>query len=110
MQINVIYDSSTKNAPAAFFTAVQAAVNYWDATIENPMTVTMEFGYGKVDGQAIDSGALAENIEEGYYFNYSDVASGLASTALSAADHTAVGTLTSTDPTNGGQFFVTAAE
>ncbi len=110
MHINVIYDSSTKSAPAGFFTAVQAAVNYWDATIENPITLTMQFGYGKVDGQAIDSGALAENIEEGYYFNYSDVVAGLASTAFSAADHTSVATLGSDDPTNGGQFFVTAAE
>ncbi len=110
MQIKISYDSSTKNAPAGFFTAVQAAVNYWDATITNPITLSMTFGYGSVDGQKIDADALAENIEEGYYFSYSDVASGLTSTALSAADHTAVGTLPASDPTNGGQFFVTAAE
>ncbi len=110
MHINIVYDSSTKTAPAGFFTAVQAAVNFWDATITNPITLTMQFGYGEVQGQKIGGNALAENIEEGYYFNYSDVVAGLTSTAFSAADHTSVASLPATDPTNGGQFFVTAAE
>ena len=110
MHINIVYDSSTKTAPAGFFTAVQAAVNFWDATITNPINLTMQFGYGSVQGQKIGGNALAENIEEGYYFSYGDVLAGLTSTAISAADLTSVASLPASDPTNGGQFFVTAAE
>src|SRR5580698_3532860 len=110
MIINVVFDSSTTGAPAGFFTAVNAAVEYWEREIINPITVTIQFGYNEVNGQAIGSNALAESESQGTNFSYSQVKAGLTSAATTANDVTSVSHLPTTDPTGGAGYFVPIAE
>lgn len=110
MIIFVQFDSSTAGAPAGFFTAVNAAVEYWERALINPLQVTITFGYGMVDGQPIDSGALAESESFGNTLTYSQVKAALSSHATSASDLSSVSHLPSADPTGGAGYFVTIAE
>ncbi len=49
--INVSYDASCNNAPAAFKTAVAAVVSYYESQFTNPITISIDVGYGEVDGR-----------------------------------------------------------
>jgi hypothetical protein len=53
MQINIIYDSSVDNAPAGFTTGVMDAVQYLENEFTNPVTLTIDVGYGEIDGQSL---------------------------------------------------------
>jgi len=59
MQINFVYDPSTKSAPAGFFTAMNYAASVLDALITNPITVNIEVGWNEIAGSALPSGDLA---------------------------------------------------
>ncbi len=59
MQINIIYDPSVINAPAGFTTAITDAVTYLDFT--NPISITIDVGYGEVDSFQLGSDALGES-------------------------------------------------
>ena len=50
MNIVAEYDSGVANAPAGYKTAVQAAINFIDHLIANPVTVTLMFSYGEIQG------------------------------------------------------------
>jgi hypothetical protein len=110
MNIVIQYDSSAANAPAGFQTAVQAAVNYLDNLITTPITVPITFSYGEIQGQSLSSGAIGQNSHSGGFVSYSQLKSALTTAATSADDNASVQALPATDPTNGGQFFVTAAQ
>jgi hypothetical protein len=60
MQINIVYDPSVANAPAGFTTAITDAVNFLDKLFTNPISITIDVGYGEVDGLQLDSNALGE--------------------------------------------------
>jgi hypothetical protein len=62
MQINVSFDASVANAPAAFVTAVNYVVNLLDTTFTNNVTININVGYGTIAGQAMDAGALGETM------------------------------------------------
>jgi hypothetical protein len=110
MNIVAQYDSSVTNAPAGFKTAVQAAVNYIDHLIATPITVSLTFSWGELQGQALGSGAIGESASTGNLFSYSSVLADLTQAATSTADHQALATLSSSDPTNGGSFYLAAAQ
>lgn len=110
MIIYVAFDSSTANAPAGFFTAVNAAVEFWERELVNPISVTIDFGWGKIAGQPIDPGALAESESNGLNFSYSQVRQALLGAATSPADLSAVNSLPATDPTSAAPFFTTDGE
>ena len=61
MNIVIEYDSSAANAPAGFKQAVQAAVQFYDYLITDPITVPIVFSYGEIQGQAISNHAVAES-------------------------------------------------
>jgi hypothetical protein len=98
------FDSSTTNAPAGFFTAVNAAVEYWERAIVDPIQVTIEFGWGKVGGQALGSGALGESETSGLNFTYAQVRQALTSHATSPDQVTAAHSLPATAPTSASYF------
>ncbi len=110
MIIDTVFDASTKSAPAGFFTAVNAAVEFWERNLINPITVKITFGYNSVDGITIGSNALAESETEGISATYAQVKAGLIKAATSANDHTSVAHLPLNDPTGGAGYFVPAAE
>ena len=111
MIINVVFDPSTNGAPAGFFTAVNAAVEYWERELSNPINITINFGYNEVNGTTIGSSALGESVANGFVnLSYAHVRSALMGAATSANDQTAVNHLGVADPTNGGAFFVSVAQ
>jgi hypothetical protein len=61
MQINIIYDPSVAIAPAGFTTAITDAVNYLDKLFTNPISITIDVGYGEVNGFQLGSNALGES-------------------------------------------------
>ena len=110
-QIDLIWDASVASAPAAFQKAAMGAAYRYAQLFSNSEVVNIHVGYGEVGGSSIGSGSLASSMSTGYYETYSQVAAGLKSgTSFSSWQQSADSTLTATDPTNGGKFFVTKAE
>ena len=110
MHINVSYDASAINAPTGFSQAVDAAVQYFEATLDADITVNIQFSYGEVNGQPLGQGALAANLSSGFALGYADAANALAATTSTPDDWAALDSLPISDPTGGGDFFVTSAQ
>jgi hypothetical protein len=112
MNINLIYDSSTSNAPAGFAAAMNYVVTFFDTVFTNPVTINIAVGWGEIAGQPLSSGALGESetaASSGY--TYSQMKNALtANTAQSATDLTALANLPASDPTGGGLFFIGSAD
>ena len=51
--INVVYDASVANAPAGFTQAVANVVAFYESDFSTPVTITIDVGYGEVDGQRL---------------------------------------------------------
>ena len=78
MQINVSFNSSVANAPAAFIAAVNYVVNYYDTLFTNNVTINLNVGYGEVAGQTLASNALGESYAPSYASeSYSSVVNAL---------------------------------
>ena len=109
MNINISYDASANAAPSWFKSAVSFAVGQMDALIADPITLNLTFSWGQENNIPIRAGAAAQNQSYGGYVNYATLYGALSSHATSAYDHTALATLTATDPTHGGQYYVPTA-
>src|ERR1700736_1003711 len=57
--INASYDSSVNSAPAGFTSAFQTAVDFFDSTFADPITVNIKVGWGEIGGRALEVGGLA---------------------------------------------------
>src|ERR1700760_3566776 len=111
MQIDFVYDASVANAPAGLTTGLAAAAAYLDALITDPITVTIQVGWGENNGSAIPAGELATGgPTSGIGLSYSALEAQLAKAATSPADQSVVANLPAADPTGGGSFFVSSAQ
>jgi hypothetical protein len=110
--VNIVieYDSSAASAPAGFKAAVEAAVQFYDYLIADPISVSIVFSYGELDGSNIASNAIAESSTNGNIETFTSVVNLLTAAATSAADHTSLTALATSDPTNGGRFWVSDAQ
>src|SRR5581483_6494272 len=77
LDIVTTYESDVANAPSGFRACVNAACQYLDALLTDPITVRIQVGYGTIDGQPLSSGALGESSASFQFGNY-----GLTATAL----------------------------
>jgi hypothetical protein len=116
MQINVTYDSSVDDAPAAFKVDVQYAVNVLDAAFSNDVTLNIHVGWGEVGGSTLLPNDLGESETAiAPKYTYSQIVGALqqaasqpnASPDLVAAAQTLSGL---PDPTDGGPFDIGLAE
>jgi autotransporter passenger strand-loop-strand repeat protein len=107
--IDISYDSSVNNAPAAFKAAVADAVAFFESWFTNPITIKIDVGYDEVDGQALGAGSLGESLIFLDSYSYSQITNALLASAMSADQTTAAGTLPSADPA-GGNYWVATAE
>jgi len=111
LQFNLIWDSSVSSAPAGFESAAIAAASLYTGYYSNPEVINVHIGYGEVDGYRMGQGALGESMSYGYLESYSQVFSALQGNASSSSwAAQADVSLPTTDPTNGGSFFVSTAE
>ncbi len=109
MQINLIYDSSTANAPIGFVAAMNYAAQYLDNLITNNITVNIQVGWGEVGGTPL-GGAAGEGGPNGDMFSYAQLKADLLAHSSSAVDAAAYANLPPTDISNGAGFFVSTAE
>lgn len=109
MVINVVYDSSVNNAPAGFVSGVQSVVNYFESHFSNPVTITIDVGYGEVMGQSLGSGALGESITYFDQVSYTQLRNALVANANAIGNSAAAASLPATSPVN-GQWWVSTAE
>jgi hypothetical protein len=100
-----VYDSSIANLQTSNATlygditnAITAAIDFYEAAITNPITLTIDFGYGEVGGTPLDPGAISESAPFGGHLSYSALLSDLQSAATSAADQSALASLPSSSP------------
>src|SRR5258706_831699 len=102
--INVVYDSSVSSAPSGFTAVIQQVVNYFETHFTNPISITINVGFGEIGGGSLPSNALGASetyIESAFY---SDLKSALLTAGTPGAT-----TLPSTGPT-GGTYWVSTAE
>ncbi len=109
MILNVIYDSSVANAPVGFAAAMTQVVNFFQNNFSNPTTVTIQVGWGEVNGQSLGAGALGESVSFLQPTTYGAITAALGANVTSAADQSSVASLPATDPTN-GVYWLTQAE
>jgi hypothetical protein len=57
LTINPVFDSSWTAAPAGATTVVNNVINEYEADFSNPVTVSVAFGWGELNGSSITSGA-----------------------------------------------------
>jgi hypothetical protein len=108
LTINITYDSSVSSAPSAFETAISDAVNYYESVFTNPITINIDVGYGEVDGQSLESGALGQSVSNIESFSYSSVVDALEALPQSSARTTAYANLPATSPDAGNLWLTTA--
>jgi hypothetical protein len=111
MQINFIYDSSVDSAPAGFKQGLAIAAGIIDSIILNPITVNIDIGFGEDNGSTLASTTLGEAQPAfGVLMTYAELVAHLDKAATSSEDATFTSNLPAADPSNGGSFFVSAAQ
>ena len=84
--INVDYDASVANAPVGFTTAVSQVVSYFESHFSDPITITIDVGYGEIQGQSLASGALGESETALTSVSYSQLENALVTNADAIGD------------------------
>ena len=98
MQINVNFDQPTNTLPTGFVTAVNWAVDYLDSLFPNPVTLTINVGYGEVAGGSL-GGALGGSVGIANTVSYTSVQN-----ALLAQNAPGASTLPSSSPFSGSLY------
>jgi hypothetical protein len=107
--INLTYDSSTGSAPAAFFTAMTAAVDYLESEFANPVTINVNVGWGEVNNVGLSSNDLGGSWYNLDSVSYSALRTDLTNEATTPTAIAAAASLPSSAPTSGA-FYVTRAD
>ena len=111
LTFNVTYDASTASAPAAFFAAFNDAIQFFQNTFDDPITINIDVGWGEINGRSLSPGDLgnSQTNQQGFY-SYSQIKTALQNDAKSVADAIAVANLPSSYPVSGAPFVMSDAE
>jgi autotransporter passenger strand-loop-strand repeat protein len=109
LKIDLSYDASVADAPVGFKTTVSAAVANLEALISTPITITIDVGYGEVSGTLLD-GNLGESESTGTDVSYQTLRTALLARTATSDEIAAAASLPSSDPTDGGTFYLAYAE
>ena len=110
LNLNIQYDSSVNGAPVGFKTVVNSVVQFLEQQFVDPITITIDLGWGEINNQSMDATALGESSTHIQAFTYSQVKAALTTDAKSTSDATAIATLPATSPTGSNTFWVATAE
>ena len=91
-------------------TAVDSVVTYYESHFSNPITITIDVGYGEIAGSSLASGALGESETALTSVSYSALQSALVSNANAIGDTAAAASLPATSPVSGAQYYMATAE
>lgn len=106
--VNITWDSSVASAPAAFKTAVLAAVTYLENQFTDAVTLNLSIGYGEVGGTVLGSGALGASSSYLTSVSYSSLRNAVSADQTSAIDAAAIASLPSNAPVSGNLWTTTA--
>jgi hypothetical protein len=105
------YDSGVSTAPAGFLPAFNDAVQFYETTFTDPITINLQVGWGTINNQSLSPGAVGESFVNGQVFShFAGVKSALISDAKSAADQTSVANMPANDPTGNAVYAMSDAE
>lgn len=106
------FDASVANAPTGFIAGVEKAADFFTSHYSNATTVTIDVGYGEVDGFKIGGSALGESITNyAAASSYSTLAADFNATAAHDASSGPTIALPTIDPVSGKHtYWVTTAE
>jgi hypothetical protein len=111
LTFHLTYDSSTASAPAAFFSAVDDAIQFYQTTFTDPITINLQVGWGTVNNQNMRPGAFGQSLVSGQMgSSFGAVKSALTNDAKTTLDQTSVFNLPASDPTGGAPFLMAHAE
>jgi hypothetical protein len=101
---SVIQQFGANYQTSTFWTAVESAASYFESNFYDPITVTINVGWGEVAGTAVPS-KEAESRKSFTTFSFSQIVAALRNDATSASDATAIAHLPTQDPGPGGNDF-----
>ena len=111
LTFHLTYDATTIGAPTGFFTAFQAAIDFFQTTYQDPITINLQVGWGKINGQNLAPGNLGQSSTyQPAFLSYNQVKAALMSDAHSVEDAAALASLPAADPTGGASFVMANAE
>jgi hypothetical protein len=108
LTIKLNFDTSFSSAPTALTAAITSAAQYLGGLFSDPITVTINVGYGEVGGYAMGGNALGSSMSYLNSYSYTQIAAAMAADATSATDSSAVASLPSGNPTGGTMWLTTA--
>jgi hypothetical protein len=106
-KLNLSFDSSVNSAPAGFKPACLGVANLFQQLIRTNATVTIDVGFGEVDGQGV--GGAGESVYFLYNLTYSQLRTAYLAVASGPDMTAAAAQLPAMDPTGGTTFWITQA-
>ena len=111
LTFHLTYDNSTNSAPAAFFSAVNDAIQFYQTTYTDPITINLQVGWGTVNNQNMNPGAFGQSLVNGQMgSSFGAVKSALSNDAKTTVDQNSVSNLPASDPTGGAPYLMAHAE
>ncbi len=105
------YDASVASTPAEFLPAFDNAIQFYQTTYTDPITINLQLGWGTVNNQNMSPGALGQSLVNGQMGStFGGVKSAFTNDAKTAADQTSVSNLPASDPTGGAPYLMAHAE
>lgn len=111
LTFNLTFDASAATAPAGFLPPFNDALDFYETTFTDPITINLQLGWGTINSQSLAPGAIGESFVNGQRFsNFAGVKAALTGDAKSAADLTFIANMPASDPTSGALFAMSDAE
>ena len=107
--IDIDWDPSVASAPSGFTSDILAAVAFLEAEFTDPVTITINVGYGEVDGNAI-GGDLGESDANLINVSYADLLAALTTDATTPIDASVLASLPAVSPISGAAYWLTTAQ
>jgi Big-like domain-containing protein len=106
--ININWDSSVANAPTGFVSGVESVVQFFESHFSNPISITIDVGYGEVAGVSLPTGDLGASESYLTSVSYSQLETALANNA-NALGYSAA-SLPGSSPVSGANYWASTAE
>lgn len=108
--IDINWDSSVGNAPSGFTSDILAAVNFLETQFTNAATITIDVGYGEIDGQSLNDGDLGESDANTVPVSYASLLAAVTANANNPTAESVLASLPATNPDPGATYYLTSAQ
>ncbi len=111
MNITVSFDQDVGTLPADFVAAVNDAVAFFNNTFANPISMTIDVGYGESGGQTLPAEVLAHTTYPLLNYTYSEIRDALNTADANSGFALAASDIPADDPASGNHlYWMTPAE